>query len=279
MQDTKDAAESQILNSKQARRFATVLEGCNECLVDLEAFVVHYNGLATSTQCPWDRTPHIIEQMEVLKGRLGVSFGTLNSISGTITTSLLVQQKLDKFIDEVRRGKREGSVISTFSTGASSLNDASDCKTMCKELQDVGITSKMFADHKKYIAKTLQEVVESGEVQEQIPPVENAVDTELPQLRPTFRLRRVAKALTNVFTNPNKSLIHAAELGHFMEVRALLDKTIGADIETKNSTGKTPLMLAIESCHYDTIELLIGQDANVNANDKRGETPLTRACL
>lgn len=189
-------------------------------------------------------------------------------------------------------------MVSTYSIGASSLHEAADWRITCKELQDVGITATMFADHKSYIIKTLQELVESGGLQEQSPEVEtgqlqdaepNVLPSYLTQSTPaivgsiqrknqshtppiqrTSRRNRVTRALTNVFGRPNKLLLRAAETGNLIEVKRLLDKRIGADIESKNSFGNPPLALAARGGHYDTVEHLLMQGANVEGG--RGGT-------
>lgn len=44
-------------------------------------------------------------------------------------------------------------------------------------------------------------------------------------------------------------------------------------IDTPNKEGKTPLMRVVEQFNYELIELLIGAGANLQAIDKKGDTP------
>jgi ankyrin repeat protein len=57
----------------------------------------------------------------------------------------------------------------------------------------------------------------------------------------------------------------------------LLDE--GADIESVDNEGKTPLMNAIYSKHKDLAKLLIGKGANVNVKEPNGWSPLMFAIM
>lgn len=75
----------------------------------------------------------------------------------------------------------------------------------------------------------------------------------------------------------------AAQRGHLEICKLLLDK--GADINAKNSQGRTALMEATEPSYYGTVakdfaklcKLLISKGANVNAEDNEGWTALMLA--
>jgi ankyrin repeat protein len=58
-------------------------------------------------------------------------------------------------------------------------------------------------------------------------------------------------------------------------VRLLLDS--GADIETRDEEGETPLMRAASFGQTETFELLLERGAKINVRDKRGMTPLIAA--
>ena len=50
-----------------------------------------------------------------------------------------------------------------------------------------------------------------------------------------------------------------------------------ADLNIKDSSGKTPLFLAVETGQYKTVDFLIGSGADVNIANNNGENPLSMA--
>jgi hypothetical protein len=73
----------------------------------------------------------------------------------------------------------------------------------------------------------------------------------------------------------NKQLIKASEKGDIKKVTLLLEN--GADVNTKDNDGWTPLMHAAEKGHKEVVELLIEKGADVNTKDNDGWTPLMYA--
>jgi len=70
----------------------------------------------------------------------------------------------------------------------------------------------------------------------------------------------------------NKQLIKASEKGDIKKVTLLLEN--GADVNTKDNDGWTPLMHAAEKGHKEVVELLIEKGADVNIQDEDGWTAL-----
>ena len=67
----------------------------------------------------------------------------------------------------------------------------------------------------------------------------------------------------------------AARNGHEAVVKLLLEK--GAELETKNTDGRTPLSYAARNGHEAVVELLLEKGAELETKDKDGETPLSYA--
>ena len=69
------------------------------------------------------------------------------------------------------------------------------------------------------------------------------------------------------------ALWQAAILGNIEMVELLSEK--GADVNTKNNLGMTPLHVTSRSGREDTVELFIAEGANVNLKNNAGlRTPL-----
>ena len=71
---------------------------------------------------------------------------------------------------------------------------------------------------------------------------------------------------------PNISIHKAAEEGNIEAVKQHL--AADADVNAKNEDGSTPLHSAVAEGHKETAELLIAEGADVNAKNEGGSTPL-----
>lgn len=73
----------------------------------------------------------------------------------------------------------------------------------------------------------------------------------------------------------NSDLFLAATEGRIVTVETILDK--GAEVNAKNSKGRTALMLAALNSHKDTVEILLNKGADVNIKNNEGMTALMYA--
>lgn len=80
-----------------------------------------------------------------------------------------------------------------------------------------------------------------------------------------------------VISNINKNLMTAIETGKVTFVQKMLDK--GADVNAKNNTEMTVLMLAAGKGHKDVVDFLLKKGADINATDDRGKTALMYAVI
>jgi ankyrin repeat protein len=69
-----------------------------------------------------------------------------------------------------------------------------------------------------------------------------------------------------------EDFIDVCQTGTPQQIEAALKD--GADVNTKNNKGETPLMFAASSGNPDLVPLLLSAGADVNAKSDRGSTPL-----
>ncbi|WP_261378461.1 ankyrin repeat domain-containing protein [Paenibacillus agilis] len=94
---------------------------------------------------------------------------------------------------------------------------------------------------------------------------ENSVSSEQPQKQePTSSKTNDEKVL-------NEALLAAAEKGETTEVLQRLKN--GADINTRDKDGRTPVMLATVGNHPVTVKVLLDRGADVNIQDDRKDNP------
>jgi len=78
----------------------------------------------------------------------------------------MIMEKLDTFIDEVRTGKREGSVVTNHTTASLSADEKEAWRQLGKELESVGITPALFNQHRELIIERLLKAINDGDLAE-----------------------------------------------------------------------------------------------------------------
>jgi hypothetical protein len=214
---------------------------------------------------------------------------------------------LKTFLDELRDGKRDGSVVSRHTTGSLSLDEKEAWRQLRKELESVGISPTLFTQHRELIIDTLRKIIiEDGlggdtglddlstsklDIQKSSTPQYNARFGQEPLQQPNSRLgggtaspevytprNRRLNVLTRLLyriTTSKTAIVEAAGAGNVGLIRELLEK--GIDVESKNRDGRTPLSWAAGNGLEAVVKLLLEAKADVEAKDEDGRTPLSCA--
>ncbi len=73
----------------------------------------------------------------------------------------------------------------------------------------------------------------------------------------------------------DSNLLLAASEGETNKIESLL--AFGADVNVKDESGKTALMMAVEGGYFRTVKILIDNDIQINVRDNDGWTALSIA--
>jgi hypothetical protein len=82
------------------------------------------------------------------------------------TSQANVAKKLNDFLQEVREGKRQGSVISTQTADSLSIDQKEAWRAIRKELEDIGITIAAFEANRQFIFDWFAKAMESEAFEE-----------------------------------------------------------------------------------------------------------------
>ncbi|KAL8789585.1 MAG: hypothetical protein Q9213_001021 [Squamulea squamosa] len=161
-----DRLARNTLPSSQLAGLRSVTQGCRKVLDDLQIIVDRYHSLGSKSKRNWDRLAWGKENIIELRSRLISNTVLLNTFIST--SQITVQNRLEKYLNERQRGRRESSVITGHSL---SHDDGQIWHDIRKELEDVGVTVGGFNTNRTFIMKWFKGAVQSGEFAEQ-PPVE-----------------------------------------------------------------------------------------------------------
>jgi ankyrin repeat protein len=136
------------------------------------------------------------------------------------------------------------------------------------------IEAKEKAEKKKPKAKTQKwRYVDPQLTQELIKEMNQSVDDiDMPRIQ--ILIERGADV--NAKDSDGRTPLHWASYFNAIETAKLLIEN-GADVKAKDNWGQTPLHLASYSNYIELAKLLIERGADVNAKDKYGRTPLDLA--
>ncbi|KAH0553008.1 hypothetical protein GP486_006796 [Trichoglossum hirsutum] len=309
LKENEEILFPQHLSLKRRAHLKTIIDGCRDILKELQGFIDRYKSQGTRDKRTWDRMKWGSVDTAELRTRLTSNTHLLAAFINT--TQATVEEKLNKFLQEFRDGKHEGSVITTQTVESISTDEKETWCAIKKELENIGITVAAFDANRDFIMNWFKEAINTRAFEEQTPkgasssqtyehdlgqlwkdpqdptailtklkPSSSAkklhtpVTQKAPQKAPRRRERdpRVA-ALTARASRYGKELINAASQGQEAVVRQLLEK--GADVNAKDDFyERTALHLAADKGHEAVARLLLEKGAYVNAKDEYERTAL-----
>jgi hypothetical protein len=161
-----------------------ILSNSEPTLRELHAIVVRYKSLGPSREKNWDKLRFGVKNLDPLRVKLtqhiaaitayldAVGLGALGRIERDLNAiPERIQHTIDALAAEIRAGRREGSIMSTYS------DDSKDVwKQFRRELIGDGMKSSFVHKYKPLIRKYLKELAERGELEEFAPENERAAE-------------------------------------------------------------------------------------------------------
>jgi ankyrin repeat protein len=80
-----------------------------------------------------------------------------------------LEKSLDKFVDEIQAGRRDGSVVSVATLDSASANNEQNWLEIWRELEDIGISAEMIATQHDFIISWFLKATADGKLQEDRP--------------------------------------------------------------------------------------------------------------
>jgi Ankyrin repeats (3 copies) len=197
---------------------------------------------------------------------------------------------LRTFIDELRTGKREGSVVSTQTTGSLSADEKEAWRQLRKELESVGITPVAFTQNRAFIVATLQKAIIEEGLAGDIPCTYDSLDfldsgqeafeaLSTPGVIPSAEpnVKHTDEPLQQLIQQPIQDRISSNKVPNIDSPRR--SKNVGrmARLLFKITNSKTAIVEAAKRGDAILVERLLDKGAAVDSKDQYGGTALWEA--
>lgn len=154
-----------------------ILSNSEPTVSELHAIIIRYKSLGSSREKNWDRLRLGVKNLEPLRSQLTQHIAAIAAYLDTVGLGALgrienglnaipdrIQQTIDGLAAEIRAGRREGTIMTTYS------DDEKDVwRQFRRELIGEGMRSSFVHKYKPLIRKYLKELAERGELEE-LPP-------------------------------------------------------------------------------------------------------------
>ncbi|MCJ1272192.1 hypothetical protein MMC22_012100 [Lobaria immixta] len=294
-------------SAAQQSRLRIVGDGCRAVLEDLQGLVDRYKSLDTKTKRTWDRLAWGSEDIAELRSRLISNTGLLTTFinASQVTVQKKLDMFLQEFRDGKREGSIISTqTVDSLSMderqawrairkelediGVSIAAFEANKDFIVNWLKTAIVTGAFEEEAAEedesgslLLEDDLNQSFENPEPDNTVPYqpskdvgndpnlTSSSAGLQTLEISPRARIqsRRPPRvvALVNWLFRYNKHLIKATESGDEAEVRQALEK--GADINTKNGKGLTPLFLAVSTGNEALLRLLLENGADVHIQD------------
>lgn len=182
LREVEENISAQTLPVTRQSNLKTIGDGCRNVLEDLQSLVDKYESLGTQSKRTWDRMKWGHEDIAELRSRLtsntvlltafircGHALECVPADTEYSTSQVVVEKKLNKFLQELQDGKHESSVVTTQTVESLSTDEKQTWRIIRKELEDIGITVAAFDANRDFIIDWFREGIATGAFEEQTP--------------------------------------------------------------------------------------------------------------
>jgi ankyrin repeat protein len=148
-------------------------------------------------------------------------------------------------MEEIREGKREGSIISTKNGHELDVDDQEAWIQLRRELEDVGLSPTVLRENMEFIKNWFKEAFTQNLLEE---------------VRPST-------------DEKNEAFLRAAKAGHTALVESLLASTVDLDYVDPKS-GQNALHITASASHEHTVQALVVGGVCLEPKDSSGKTVL-----
>lgn len=171
------------LDPDRRQAILQVVANCGEAVRELECLLTRYERLGRRDRRTWDALKFGSEPLSDIRSKLVMHLSSLNVLLTSLPGSVIgrIERKLDDIAADLRQGRREPSVLSTYEE-----KDADIWDVLRKELLDDGITSQDIEQHKDEIKAYIKTLLDSGALDE-VDSFESASTVTAPTDRQTYQ--------------------------------------------------------------------------------------------
>ncbi|KAL9085259.1 MAG: hypothetical protein Q9165_007693 [Trypethelium subeluteriae] len=283
----EDSTDHQIDCEKEPA-LCKLAQDLHQILNELLKLKEHYDSVGSRTQRTWEQQQWRADELSEIRSRLTSTTSALNTVYIKLihSSTKMVLLKLDTFIDEVRSGKREDSVVTHHTTGSLSADGKEAWRQLRKELESIGITPALFNEHHDIIIARLQQAIENGDLVE--------IPSEGPSDDTAGYNNDQAPDFGNHFPNAEGSgdeyLASLDDMGRTISQ----SRTLRTNIQPPNATptlpvrgpgrierllsritsGESRLRKAVEQGNETLVRELLQKGVDVNPSNLSGDLPL-----
>ncbi|KAJ7614103.1 hypothetical protein FB45DRAFT_937973 [Roridomyces roridus] len=151
------------LPGHRIERLVMILETCQTALDELDTLHSQYQNLSTQAQRSWNRLRYGQKDLSGIRTTLISTATMLTSFNAILltTSTARIEKKLQKFLQEVEAGKREGSVV-TVQEDDWTVDSVNVWDQVRRELEDVGISPEVVEERHEFILSWVKQAMTEG---------------------------------------------------------------------------------------------------------------------